>query len=476
VALKLIVATVLLLAAPGTGVAATAPLRAVLAPTPGALTQGDPHLPGLGDGGYDVAHYDLRLRYTPATRRLLGIATIGATATQDLSSFGLDLVGMTVSAVQVDGVPARLRRTRSKLIVTPAEPIAIARPFTVTVGYAGIPGKAPRAEGGAGWYALGRAAVAYAEPDGARRWFPNNGATTAKAPYDITVTVPAGTTAVAGGELVSRVTDPSGATTTWHWRETSPMIAYAATVAIGPFSLSPTTTAGDVRVSTAVQRDLPRRIKAAARRDFAELPQVLRLYTDRFGPYPFAAAGGIVGGFGFGLAPLETQTRPIYDRVVDSATQAHEIAHQWFGDSVTLTRWSDIWLHEGFATYAEWLWDHPTRRGRARELRRVWRAWSDRAHALAAPGAELFSSVSYERGGATLVGLELLMGERPFFALMREWATTHRYGNVTSRQFIDLATLRGGPDAGSFVRTWLYHRHRPALPPLLAARMHRLAG
>jgi len=107
--LKLALAAALLLplAVPaGASAAAPASLRADLAPGQGALTAGDPHLPTLGNGGYRVLHYDLRLRYTPATRTMQGRAIIAATATQALGAFSLDFDGMTVDSVLVNGVPA----------------------------------------------------------------------------------------------------------------------------------------------------------------------------------------------------------------------------------------------------------------------------------------------------------------------------------------------------------------------------------
>ena len=443
-------------------------------PGPGALTQEDPFVPALGNGGYRVRHYDLDLRYVPHTRRLGGTVTIAATTTHALTAFSLDLVGMRVGAVLVDGAPVPFRRTRTKLVVTPPAALAAGRAFSVAVRYSGVPSVGADRDGGAGWYATDRAAAAYDEPDGARRWFPNDGATTAKAPYDITMTVPAGFTAVGNGRLVSRTTSRTSRTTTWHWRERSPMVAYAATVAIGRFALGSAPTAHGVRISTAVERSLPRADRARARTRFAELPRLLRFFRARLGPYPFATAGGIVGRFGFGSAPLETQTKPLYDGRFSSGTQAHEIAHQWFGDSLTLTRWSDIWLHEGFATFAEWLWERRGPGELAGTFADLWKHWDERAPALARPGANLFSAVTYERGGATLQGLRMLMGDARFFALLREWTGTHRYGNVTTDEFLALARARGGAEAERFLRQWLYGRDRPALPAKIVKRLDAL--
>jgi len=471
--LALAVALLLPLAVPA-GASAVVPSspRADLVPGQGALTAGDPHLPTLGNGGYRVLHYDLRLRYAPATRVMQGRAIIAATTTQALGAFSLDFDGMTVESVLVDGVPVAFRRERTKLVVTPSAPLAAGQGFSVTVAYAGVPGLGEDGFGATGWVANAHGAVAYCEPDGAQRWFPNDSATTDKARYDISITVPTGFTAISNGRLLGRTTDRAQGTTTWRWRERSPMVAYAATVAIGRFTLTRTRTSDGIDLWTAVQQQLPRAVKDAARRDFAELPAVLRFFRTRFGPYPFETSGGIVGDFGF-VAPLETQSRPIYDG--PHLLQAHEIAHQWFGNSLTLTRWSDLWLHEGFATFAEWLWDERTDRAMDEKFASTLRL-TDWTHSppTAAPGKNLFNAVTYQRGAATLQGLRMLMGDARFFALLREWVRTHRDGNVTTEEFVALARVRGGVEAERFLRRWLYGRERPALPAKIVKRLDAL--
>lgn len=455
-----------LIAAPAVAGAAT--------PTPGSLTGGDPLFPRLGNGGYRVAHYDLRLRYTPTTRRLRGTATITATAVQDLSSFGLDLDGMTVTAVAVDGAPVRFRRGRQKLIVTPAAPLSDGQPFTVAVTYRGIPRAADDGAGETGWIVRRGVAAAIDEPDGARRWYPVDSSPSAKAAYDVTVTVPAGLTVVGNGRLVSHTTERAAAATTWHWREEAPMVSYAATVAIGRFALRRVHMADGTWVLTAVQQGIPAPLRRRVRTAFAKAPQILRFLGTRFGTYPFSVAGGIFGFFGFGSA-LETQTKPLYDLYVDDELQAHELAHQWFGDSVTLTRWSDIWLHEGFATFAQWQWTYRTPRSRAVLFNTYWSAWNARSRPLTAPTARtLFGFTTYVRGGTMLLGLQLLMGDRAFLSMVREWTAGHRFGNVTTGDFLTLTRLRGGAEAEAYLRRWLYGTRRPVLGATLTSRLKAL--
>src|SRR5215213_9370849 len=110
---------------------------------PGAEGIGDPYFPTYGNGGYDVAAYDLKLRYDPASGQLSGTATIAATATQDLASFSFDLAHLAAQKVTVDGQAAQSRPDGNELVVTPATGIVNGRPFTVVVTYSGEPGQVP---------------------------------------------------------------------------------------------------------------------------------------------------------------------------------------------------------------------------------------------------------------------------------------------------------------------------------------------
>jgi len=200
--------------------------------TPGADGAGDSYFPLDGNGGYDVAHYDLDLRYDPATDVLDGRATIEAKATQSLSSFNLDLVGLDVRQVKVDGDRARWSRTDHELTVTPRHALRDHRTFTVTVTYDGV----PQMLEGAGFIATDDGFDIAGQPHVAASWYPVNDHPTDKASYTFRVEVPRGLEAVANGELVSKRSHRGWST--WTWVARDPMASYLTTVDVGEFDLN----------------------------------------------------------------------------------------------------------------------------------------------------------------------------------------------------------------------------------------------
>lgn len=448
------------------GTVAAGPAAAVPAPpgtpaVPGAPGAGDPYFPLAGNGGYDVRTYGLDLAYSPATKRLDGTAVIVATATRTLSRFDLDLRGMTVRAVTVDGRRARFTRSGQELVVTPARPLRARAPFLVTVSYGGVPAVVTDPDGSIeGWVTTDDGAFVVNEPQGAPGWFPVNDVPTDKATYTVRMTVPAGLTAVGNGRLLAEST--RGGRTTFVWHEGRPMASYLSTITLGRFDVHETR-AGRIPVYVA----LDPREAAAAKPVTDRIPEIVAWEQSVFGPYPFETVGAIVDRAPEVGYALESQTKPNFDSAPDVSTLVHELAHQWYGDSVTLSRWQDIWLHEGFATYAEWLWSEHTGGDTAQET-------FDDEYATPASDADfwgpagdpggpdnLFGSPSYDRGAMTLHALRTTIGDRAFFRLLKLWAAKHRYGNVTTAQFVALAEQVSGRQLDRFFRVWLYQDGKP---------------
>ncbi|MFC4333286.1 M1 family metallopeptidase [Streptomyces andamanensis] len=461
------VAVAALLAAAGPAAAGpvthgTAPARPAAAGAPGA---GDPYFPLAGNGGYDVSHYDLTLRYDPAARHLDATAVLTARATARLTRFDLDLKGLKVTGVSVDHVKASYRRDGQELVVTPRTALRPGHRFQVAVTYSGTPGPVTDPDGSPdGWIPTDDGAFVAGEPQGAMTWFPANNHPLDKASYDFTLTVPQGHTAVANGVLLGSRT--AHGRTTYRWRQSEPMAAYLATATIGKFRVEQFTTRGGIRVYNAVD---PREAKAAAP-VVRQLPAVLDWESGLFGPYPFRAAGAIVDHAPDVGYALETQTRPLYDAAPDLSTLVHESAHQWFGDSVSLTRWQDIWLNEGFATYAEWLYTEQHGGDSAQqEFDALYaRPATDRLWAFPpgdpGSGENIFDTPVYARGAMTLHELRRAVGDRAFFRILRAWATDHRGGHGTTAQFTALAERISGKDLGTLMRTWLETAGKPAAP------------
>ncbi len=322
---------------------------------PGAAGVGDQYFPDAGNGGYDVQHYDLQLRYNPDSGQLNGHAVITAIATQNLSRFDLDFGRLAISTLTVNGTRATWAKAGQEQVITPAAGLRNGRRFSVDVRYSGQPGVGPGASSvDSGFIRSKTGAVAVDEPTGAADWYPANDHPRDKASYTFAITVPAGVTAVANGVLVGSAAAP-GNQTTWRWREDAPMASYLATVAIGRYRVQ----TGPGNLFIAVADTLP---QAKVDAVVARTPEVVEFLAGTFGPFPFDSLGGVVPAEPRLALALETQTRPIYapgffSRDTVTSILAHELTHQWFGDSVSLHDWRDIWLNEGFATYGQWMWD-----------------------------------------------------------------------------------------------------------------------
>jgi aminopeptidase N len=443
------------------GLAAVPSAQAADSFTPGSAGLGDPFFPNAGNGGYDVTHYDLTLDYEPATNQLTGTAVITATATQNLSTFDLDLRGFMIFRLLVNGTSAAFARSgEQELVITPPAGLRSGRTFTVTIGYAGTPAVVTDPDQSIeGWVPTDDGAFVVGEPQGSPAWYPVNDNPRDKATYDFAITVPAGLTAMANGALVSNAT--SAGKTTWVWRETDPMAPYLATATLGRFDLTTSTTSG---IPTYVAVD-PQLAKGQV---LSKLPAAVDFFTSIYGPYPFNAVGAIVDSAKVVGYSLETQTKPVFDRMPDEATLVHEISHMWFGDSVTLTTWPDIWLHEGFATWSEWIWsEHQGNKSAAQQFKQLYSTPAqDTAFWTPPPGDPgaptfMFNGTIYLRGALTLEALREKIGDATFFQLLRTWATQHRYGNVTTAQFIALAEELSGMDLDHFFDVWLYQPAKP---------------
>ena len=432
----------------------------------GAEGIGDPYFPTYGNGGYDVAGYDLKLRYDPRSGRLAGTATITATATQNLASLNFDLAHLTAQRVTVDGVTARGVADGNELVVTPATGIANARPFTVVVDYAGEPGTVGnKVLGVGGWQRTDDGGFALGQPESASTWFPVNDHPSDKATFKLAMTVPDGVEALSNGVPGGRVT--ADGWTTWHWAEDSPMASYLATVVIGQYRVTTTTHDGKPMV-IAIPESLP--ADGPAARSMARTAEVADFLATRLGPYPFDAYGGVVINDPRVGYALETQTRPVYGQVFFSGgpnvtVVAHELAHQWFGDSVALERWQDIWLNEGFATYAEWLWREHDGEGTVQRTFDRYYAEMNWSEKPGDPGADhLFGSAVYIRGGMTLHALRDQIGDKAFFRLLKTWTSEQRDGNVTTDEFIAAAEEAAGRDLSPLFDAWLFGTSRPPRP------------
>jgi aminopeptidase N len=454
--------------------ALTAPLLVATpaAAAPGSTTGGDPYFPAAGNGGYDVAHYALGLTYEPASGRLGGTAVITLTATEDLDSFSLDLRGLTASRVLVDLQGASFRQVPAdasgggELIITPRQKLRSGTTHVVTVVYGGVPGQPEDITGALyGFVSFEDGSFVANEPEGASTWYPVNDVPTDKATYDFVINVPKGTTAVANGEPVGRPITAFGRTT-FAWRAEDPMASYLSTASIGDYDVTRQRGPRGLPILNYVDRDLPAEDRATTKASLALQPQMIDFFDDIYGRYPFTSFGAIVDDDVDAGYALETQTRPIYSGAPSESTVAHELAHQWVGNSVTPEQWRDIWLNEGFATYSEWLWDEsrggPTPQERFQEVYDIPAGSAFWAVPPGDPGPQdLFAPATYDRGAAALQALRVRIGDRSFFTVLRRWATENEDGNVTTADFVALAEQVGGQQLDGFFADWISTPERP---------------
>jgi len=428
--------------------------------TPGSAGLGDPYYPNAGNGGYDVAHYSLTLDWAPGPNELRGTAVITATATQDLSRFNLDLRGFSIPRLLVNGRAASFTRDGQELVITPAAGIRAGSTFTVAVDYAGQPSVVTDPDGSIeGWVPTDDGAFVVGEPQGSPGWYPANDNPRDKARYDFRVSVPDGLTVMANGVLLG--SSSANGKTTWRWRENDPMAPYLATATVGRFDLS-VSKVGSIPSYVAVDPTLP------SGNVLRKLPDIVAFYSSIYGPYPFDAVGAIVDDAKEVAYSLETQTKPVFWHMPDEATLAHEISHMWFGDSVTLTTWPDIWLHEGFGTWSEWIWrEHTGQKTAHKEFESLYNTPAQQTWFWTPPpgnpgeAANVFDGTVYDRGAMTLQALREKVGDADFFAILREWAQRNRFGNVSTPGFVALAERISGLDLDRFFEVWLYVPEKP---------------
>jgi aminopeptidase N len=441
----------------------------------GAPGVGDPYFPLAGNGGYEVSRYELTLAVDPLAGSLEGTARIEATALQDLAAFNLDFLGLEVRRLSVEGTAADYDREGQELTVECPRVVTAGRPFVVEVDYSGTP--VPPAKTGAfssGWVHAGDTVYTLDEPQGAATWFPVNDHPSDKAAYLFRLTVPTPYTATANGIL--REARAEGAVTTFQWEMDEPMASYLAAVVVGRLVADTPGAAAGV-----ILRDyFAEEWVDEGRRAFERTGEVLEFFVGLLGDYPFAAYGAVVPAADVGGA-MENQTLSLFgqdvlnkrmsDPLVGEVFIAHELAHQWFGDSVTITTWQDVWLNEGFATYASWLWLEYDRGPAALEemvvqSRRMLAAAEDSVPPGDPGPDQLFGVSVYRQGALTLHALRRLVGDQAFTQILREWAGRYRHANATTADFIaltkEIAATVPAEEIDTLFETWLYQAGLPA--------------
>jgi aminopeptidase N len=276
--------------------------------------------------------------------------------------------------------------------------------------------------------------------------------------------VPEGKVAVANGLQPREPTTDAG-WTTWYWDAPDQQASYLTTASVGDYDLSYEETPGGLPVVNAVDDGLTPGRLATTNASLAVQPDMIALFEEKFGPYPFNSYGAIVDDDSVGYA-LETQTRPVYSGVASEGTVAHELMHQWFGNAVSPQRWQDIWLNEGWGTYGSWLWaeedDGPTAQSQFDDVMAIPADDPFWGVVIADPGPTgLFVDPVYDRGAATLHALRLEVGDEAFFAGAQLWLERYDDGDATTEDFEAVYEEVSGFDLTPFFDVWLRQPEKP---------------
>jgi aminopeptidase N len=473
--------------------------------SPGARTLGDRLLPTIGNGGYDALHYDVTLNYDPAENLMLpGSATaITMKATQGLSEFSLDLRAYTVSEVTIDGVPATIARVDDKLVITPAAGIVNGRTFQTVVKFSGAPLPVIDPDGSTeGWARIPSGGFVVNEPFGAMGWLPANNHPADKATYDYHVTVPAGHVSIANGELSGPLgadgkppVNDGGATRTWNWKLTYPMATYLTTATVGLFDYtnwdSPIVNGKSGRaleLYDAHESTYSATQKANAKTAAERQDDIVKFMADALQrPYPFESHGTVAANAELFYA-LESQTKSHFSSnsasPIGHGTLAHEIAHQWFGDSVGPATWDELWFNEGFATWWAWYWGEKQNNGAttAAQFTNTYNTPATSANWSFIPSripqaANMFSPSfpTYARSAAMLEGYRQIVGDSAFWAMQRAVIDRFSGSTITTDGFIALAKEIAADKAGfessnlnkldAFFTQWNKTAGKPTLTP-----------
>lgn len=440
-------------------------------PKKGAASVGDSRIPGIGNGGYDAQHYDADIK-VGTDGALDATSKMRALATQNLEQLNIDFVGFDIESVKVNGEKAKFKREDGELVVQPAHKLSKGQEFEVQVDYNGQPKPFPskHAPVTLGWNTFEGGSYVVSEPDGTRAWLPVSDHPTDKASYSFHINVPKPLVAAANGVLTG--VDEAEDSRTYHFEARDQMASYLSTVHVGDYVRQDSEGPNGVPIRNYFPSDLV----SESERDFARVPEMMSFMNEKFGAYPFEVYGNIVMDANLGgAAALETQTLPLYDRGMVTGqgrmerVLVHELAHHWFGNSVSPGDWKDIWLNEGLASYCEMLWAEQDKgveardRALARAEQIVKRFGSDDPIAEPSPDG-LFDSKVYQGGALAVHALRKEVGDEKFFEILKTYGARHRDSTATTADLIDISSEIAKKDLNDFFQRWVYSSKLPEVP------------
>jgi aminopeptidase N len=420
-------------------------------------------------GSIDVQHYRLDLHVDPESKSLRGVVEVRAQLTSAAATeLMLDLAQtLMVDAVTLNGKPARFTHQDQRIRIATHEPQSRGAPLSLVVSYHGTP------QGNGFTFAAheGRPAISnYGLPFTARQWWPNKDGPADKADSaEILITVPQPLIAASNGKLAATLVNADG-TRTYRWLVQYPIYPDVISVAIGEYTVFEDLYRAANGTTMPLVYYVFAEDEAKARRDFSILPDMMRSHVEHFGEYPFLREKYGIAAF-MTHSFREHQTLPSYSRRLitgdhtNDAILAHELAHQWFGNSLSVRDWKHVWLNEGFSTYAAMLWQE-RREGRAAYVAALAKAEQYDLEGSVfidnvTDSKRMFGATTFQKGAWVLHMLRHVMGDERFFAALRAYVAEYSYRNVTTEDFRAVCERFYGKTLEWFFQQWIYGISRP---------------
>lgn len=449
------------------------PISAMSAQPPkgvaGEDTIGDEYIPGLGNTGYDVQQYNIAMAFSSPPNVITATVTISSVVTlDDLGRISLDFSSYQVDGVQVVKKYAAYYRSPSKLYIDLPQSMAKGDELVVRVRYHGHIYNETSFES---YFRLGllnpmgqNLTYASAEPNGAHFWFPSNDHPRDKATFRFELTVPKGLTGIANGTLVKTIS--SEKSDTFIWSETAPMATYLAIVVVGDYQRIDAPSVGNVKIRHYVLTG-----DTDYSQELAKTQEMLQFYSDLLGPYPFDEFGYVIVRSPV-LIGMETQTMVMLERAMMSGPipeyyLSHELVHSWFGDSVTVANWGEIWLQEGLAEYLTYLWSEHQQAGSLVSMMssiedHLQVGGKDQPLNHPAP-QDMFGFNTYKKGMWVFYMLRQELGDQVFLRFLRQYHERFAGGTVTTADLQNFAEELSSKDLEGFFQQWVYGTGNPQL-------------
>lgn len=418
---------------------------------------------------FDILHYHFDWKIDFDSRHIGGRATIQAQSLVDgLNMIWLDLAdNMSVILINQEGTSLSYTHQNNRLEIYLNHDSQHQEVFEVEITYSGF----PQSGLNFGYHQDQPIIWSLDEPSLARNWFPCFDHPTDKATLGMDITVPSTMVVASNGSQVD-VRDNTDNTITYSWQEEYPISTYLISVAATNYETFSDVYTTDDQTMEVISYVYPEHL-AQAREDLSVTPAMIEFYSQVFGEYPF-----VKEKYGTAIIPgnfsMEHQTCTSYSsRLITGqhsydSVIAHELAHQWWGDLVTLGDWADIWLNEGFATYSEALWwenlyGPDGLKTSMAEIKNVYfsRHQGPDHPIYDPPQGHLFCAEEYKKGACVLHMFRFIVGDKTFWKILKKYAKDYAYATATTEDFQDLSEQVSGADLDWFFDQWIYQAGYP---------------